>query len=326
MENLYGKQVSIVVPVYNVELYLRQCLDSLIGQTYKNIEILLIDDGSTDMSGAICDMYGEQDIRIKVFHKENGGVSSARNMGINMASSEYLLFVDADDMVHREWVELYMRKFREDRILVCDCIRDMNLKEKTYYNECGMETEEVRYESFMQMFYRDYINPPFNKLYMAAIIKGKKIYFPEEKSLGEDLVFNLEYLKHVKKNYCIIHYPLYYYRENRRGSLSNSYKADLFELQQESFAIIKNFLQNAKIWNEENQKIYFGMFWERLYMTAKIYQAYEKTHPDEKSLSKIIDSPIWQKVWRECKKMKILTWKRRVKRLYLCCLFFMRRR
>lgn len=94
--------VSVIIPVYNVEKYLRECIDSVLAQTYTDFELLLIDDGSTDSSGAICDKYAEQDSRVKVFHKPNGGVSSARNLGLDNAKGEYLIFLDADDY----WCEL----------------------------------------------------------------------------------------------------------------------------------------------------------------------------------------------------------------------------
>ena len=98
--------VSVVVPVYNVASYLEQCLDSVVNQTYKNLEIILVDDGSTDGSGAICDRYAEQDGRIRVVHKENGGQSSARNIALDMMQGEWVLFVDSDDWIELNTLEL----------------------------------------------------------------------------------------------------------------------------------------------------------------------------------------------------------------------------
>lgn len=91
--------ISVIVPMYNVELYLRKCLDSIVNQTYKNIEILIIDDGSTDNSGMICDEYAQKDDRIKVFHTENQGLSSARNLGLDEATGDWVGFVDSDDWI-----------------------------------------------------------------------------------------------------------------------------------------------------------------------------------------------------------------------------------
>ena len=92
-------KISIIIPVYNVEKYLATCLDSVINQTYKNLEILLIDDGSTDSSGLICEQYSKKDTRIKTIHKKNGGLSDARNVGISYASGDYISFIDSDDFI-----------------------------------------------------------------------------------------------------------------------------------------------------------------------------------------------------------------------------------
>ena len=100
-----NEKVSVIVPVYNVEKYLKRCLDSIIDQTYSNIEIILIDDGSTDNSGTICDRYTKNDKRIIVIHKENGGLSSARNAGIEIATGKYLCFIDSDDYIENDMIE-----------------------------------------------------------------------------------------------------------------------------------------------------------------------------------------------------------------------------
>lgn len=106
MDNLYEKKISIIVPIYNIEEYVSKCIDSLCSQTYKNIEIILVDDGSTDHSGMICDQYAKKDARIKVVHKENGGQTSARLAGAEMASGDYVLSVDGDDWIDVTRVEL----------------------------------------------------------------------------------------------------------------------------------------------------------------------------------------------------------------------------
>lgn len=102
--------ISVIVPVFNTEKYLDQCIQSILSQTYSNIELLLVDDGSTDSSGAICDRYAEQDSRVRVFHKPNGGVSSARNKGLEVAKGEYVIYCDADD-----WIDVDMYKVMYDK-------------------------------------------------------------------------------------------------------------------------------------------------------------------------------------------------------------------
>ena len=118
MEN---QLISIIVPIYNVEKYLKQCIESIISQTYRNIEIILVDDGSPDNCGKICDEYSQKDKRIIVLHKENGGLSDARNKGIDIAKGDYLTFVDSDDFVNIDYIEkLYNSiKFNNTKLAQC---------------------------------------------------------------------------------------------------------------------------------------------------------------------------------------------------------------
>lgn len=112
--------ISVIVPVYNVEKYLHKCINSILNQTYKNLEIILIDDGSTDNSGKICDEYALKDNRIKVIHKENGGLSSARNAGLDICSGDYIGFVDSDDYIAEDMYEyLYVNLKKIMRMLLC---------------------------------------------------------------------------------------------------------------------------------------------------------------------------------------------------------------
>ena len=113
------KLISVIVPVYNVERYLRQCIESITNQSYKNLQIILIDDGSKDNSGKICDEYAEKDKRVEVIHKENTGVSAARNTGLDNAKGEWITFVDADDWVEKNFCEILIKKATENE---SDCI------------------------------------------------------------------------------------------------------------------------------------------------------------------------------------------------------------
>lgn len=106
--------VSVIVPVYNVEKYMRKCIDSIINQTYTNLEIILVDDGALDRSGEICDEYAQIDPRIKVLHKKNGGLASARNAGIKIATGEYISYIDSDDWVETEFIEMLLRGLCRD--------------------------------------------------------------------------------------------------------------------------------------------------------------------------------------------------------------------
>lgn len=111
-------KISVIVPVYNAEKYLHRCIDSILNQTFPDFELLLIDDGSKDQSGEICDEYAKKDSRVKVFHKENGGVSSARNVGIDNAVGEYICFCDSDDWVEKTWLLSFFERMCDNDMLI----------------------------------------------------------------------------------------------------------------------------------------------------------------------------------------------------------------
>lgn len=113
--------ISVIIPVYNVEPYLRQCVDSVAGQTYRDLQIILVDDGSTDGSGKICDEYAERDLRVQVLHKKNGGLSEARNAGMSFAAGEYISFVDSDDYIHPQMMELFLKFAQENDADMVTC-------------------------------------------------------------------------------------------------------------------------------------------------------------------------------------------------------------
>ena len=120
MKRIIMSKISIIVPVYNVELYLGRCVDSILKQTFEDFEVILIDDGSTDSSGGICDEYAEEDVRIQVLHKENSGVADSRNKGLEMVKSEYITFIDADDYVDNYYLEILyglMMKYEGDLVV-----------------------------------------------------------------------------------------------------------------------------------------------------------------------------------------------------------------
>ncbi|OFV71346.1 glycosyltransferase family 2 protein [Acetobacterium wieringae] len=178
--------ISVIVPVYKVEKYLERCVDSILKQTYINIEVILVDDGSPDLSGDICDQYKMKDSRIKVIHKENGGLSDARNVGIEMASGKYLTFIDSDDWIDIHYIyKLYtLLKSTNSEIAVCDFLRTSN--EKNQFDNTDIEIRE-----FSNIEALEQLNGELNvqmviacaKLYNSALFQ--KIRFPIGK-LHED--------------------------------------------------------------------------------------------------------------------------------------------
>ena len=207
-------KVSIIVPVYNVESYLKKCLESIINQTYKNIEIILIDDGSTDNSSIICDNYQEIDKRIKVIHQENMGLSSARNKGLEIATGELISFIDSDDYVELDFIEyLYnlITNYHTD-IAVC-AISKNSIKNKTedikIFNNKDSLLNLTNFSSSIKM-------NVMNKLYRKDIIKNIKF---KENVIYEDILFNTNVFINIK-NIVVSNIQKYHYLI-RDNSLSN---------------------------------------------------------------------------------------------------------
>lgn len=159
--------ISVIIPVYNVEKYINRCLDSVIGQTYKNIEIILVDDGSTDNSGKICDEYAEKDKRIRVIHKENGGQSEARNYALGVAKGKYITFLDSDDYITKDYIEYMYELLKNSSADISICgVQIVNFEDKEYKID---ETEVKIYntkEAFENLLYSEGIEVAvYAKLY-----------------------------------------------------------------------------------------------------------------------------------------------------------------
>lgn len=214
------KKISIIVPVYNVEQYLEKCVESLIRQSYHNLEIILVNDGSTDTSAKLCDFLSKKDDRIKVIHKENGGLSDARNHGVNAASGEYIGFVDSDDYIHEDMYHHLYEKITQEDADVAECNFTI-----VYENKFKYVTEE-EYDLVLnqEQYLQEYLS--MKKLYgatCARLIKAsiaKKIEFPVGK-VYEDMYYALELIQ-IAKKYVITSKPYYYYLV-RTGSITNEH-------------------------------------------------------------------------------------------------------
>ncbi len=228
--------ISIIIPVYNAEKYLRQCLDSVVAQTYTNWECLLIDDGSKDSSGAICDEYAEKDSRFRVFHKENGGVSSARNLGIEKAKGEFIAFYDSDDTIPFDSLKvLYLSLSNSKRDSVVGNYKKVYSEEKKLCSNTFEENSERLVEDVLKLFFvypRDMFQGYlWNRLFYKKVIADNDIRFNESIKYKEDGLFLVSYiLKSGKPVVCVpdIVYN-YYVRENSAmGILNKSFSKDYF--------------------------------------------------------------------------------------------------
>ena len=202
--------ISVIVPIYNAEKYIEECVSSIINQSFPDFELLLIDDGSTDSSGALCDSFAEKDSRIKVFHKQNGGVSSARNLGIEKSVGEWIAFVDSDDFIGNNYLKSLFENTLDCDIVSCGfVVTDENGKKiKTKKNPEGTFYKK----NIVDIVNNDWIvTSPWAHLIKASLIKDNSIKFYENRSMGEDTIFVLSCLD---KAGCIRNIPelLYYYR------------------------------------------------------------------------------------------------------------------
>ena len=229
---MIDKKISIVVPVFNTEKYLERCVDSILAQTYANIEVILVDDGSRDLSAAICDRYAQNDIRVKVIHKANGGLSSARNAGIDVASGEYIGFVDSDDYISPDMYALLAERLNNGD---CDVANSMYVRvdehgntspsKVTHITDCYIKSEQFVKEL---MLHTGDVSV-CTKLFNAEIFK--KIRFFEGK-LNEDLLFMLEVLALVTNVAFVGHIGYFYF--TRSGSTSSGYGKAVIDMVENS--------------------------------------------------------------------------------------------
>lgn len=213
--------VSMIVPVYNAEKTVDRCVSSILNQTYKDFELILLDDGSTDASGAVCDACAEKDARIRVVHKENSGVSDTRNQGIAMAEGEYLQFLDSDDWITPEATSLFVRAATEYQcdMVIADFYRVIGerVSQKGDIEEEGMMDRAAYAVNMMQKPADFYYGVLWNKFYKRSIIERYQLKMDSAVSWCEDFMFNLEYVRHVNSIYAL-KVPVYYYVKTK-GSL-----------------------------------------------------------------------------------------------------------
>lgn len=226
-------KISVIVPIYNVEPYLEKCINSILNQTYKDFELILVDDGSPDNCPAICDEYAKKDNRITVIHKQNGGVSSARNEGIKIAKGEFIWFVDSDDYIETNALEIlsgYIEKSPSD----------------LYIFEQGL-SGKFDIDNLNNLFYEHYFKyhfgfAPWNKIYKNSILQSSSLFFDTEETVGEDLLFNVNYYTKIN-SLKFLDEKLYHYviREN---SAMTTYDDKRYEKQMRLYFKIHNLLKD----------------------------------------------------------------------------------
>lgn len=249
-------KISVIIPVYNVEKYLDQCIQSIIQQTYKDLEIILVDDGSKDQSGTICDRYASIDQRIKVIHKSNGGLSNARNTGLQEASGDYVLFVDSDDYYEKkDGIEILLQSIINHPVDILNFHFKKYIEDKEQYQIVFNEisTDELyaikNYEDQLAWMMKNsqYISSACNKLIKRQLLIENHLFF-EEGVLSEDIEWSIK-LMIIARSMGISNLDFYVYRQREDSithSVSDKHIQDLFQIIDKSNELI-NKLSNKKI-------------------------------------------------------------------------------
>lgn len=250
-------KLSIIIPIYNSEKYLDECINSILSQEFQDFELILVDDGSSDRSPLICDKYSKQDTRISVIHTKNGGVSKARNHGIERSTGIYIAFVDADDMVNpRMYSTLYNKAIQTNSDLILCGYKEIasSYSKDIKYN---LPLEKMnRDHVIQQLLYSDFIgnniiNSPCNKLYKRDIIIKSHLRFTDRRR-GEDWLFNIQYIE-LCSSAIYIDECLYHYRRNKTSAMSKCFP-EQYDL----------WLENRNVRRVIAQKYSFSVDWKMI--------------------------------------------------------------
>jgi glycosyltransferase involved in cell wall biosynthesis len=246
-------KISVIVPVYNSERYIKKCIESIINQTYKDIEIIIVNDGSTDGSLNIIQKYQELDNRIKLINQSNSGVSVARNNGIENATGDYIMFVDSDDYIDSTMVDKCVQSIKNTDLLICGFtyVFKNKIEDKTYQSPFISDTKEFVQTYFMESFQKSLLYGPINRLYKKSIINKYGIKFDEDYSICEDSIFVFDYLLKCETISGITE-SLYSYVQHDHESLISKYNSNAFDA---NWALYNKIIKFLNINNSEMKNI-----------------------------------------------------------------------
>jgi glycosyltransferase involved in cell wall biosynthesis len=298
--------VSIIVPLYNVEKYLRECVDSLINQTLHDIEIVLVDDGSTDSSGKICDEYALADSRVRVIHKANGGQASARNIGMDSCRGEYVLFVDSDDWILENTCEILYKNAIDDDcdIVVGDLYNEEKIiRSNPKFRRIPDENNVIDCRTFLKQITKSnvYDIVPVLKLVKRSYLIENKLYYPtglyyEDHEYSLKLLVAQDGKGHVKK----IRFPFYYYREREQSTTTEvtvRKVSDLFKIYKRMVDYVNSYPTDDAEYYEAMKKIvmicfyHLGRFFSRLESREEKRQILKEISADKHYLSEALKWP-----------------------------------
>ena len=271
--------ISIIVPVYNNSLFLDECVKSVLSQTYYDWELILVDDGSTDDSGEICDSWTMKDDRIRTIHQINAGVSAARNRGILESKGDYLMFLDSDDALHKETCFCLINYQNDSH---ADCIV---FGSKQVSGNLWIPEEEITYDSladfkkdFEKILLSELLSPVWNKFYKRELIKS---HFPKDMSFGEDLVFSLNYLKQCER-ICFVPWPYYFHNNLNDHSITHTFrKSQIYDIERWQTTILQ-FLDKGS----ESRSLYSKYIKDVMLWLKRFYASNEMGRKEKKNFLK----------------------------------------
>ena len=268
-------KVSIIIPIYNTSDFLESCLNSIAKQSYKNLEVILIDDGSTDTSSQIADNFAKKDSRFKVIHQKNQGQSAARNAGLKIASGDYISFIDSDDIIDKDFITKLLMPFDAPELVLSICgfsrhFLNTDQTENLYLSPMAQkspkETNTAYILKLMTIDGRLYSS--VNKLYLAKY--AKKCRFDQELNFAEDTKYVLNYLKVAKSaDFAFISEPLYTYNFGTKTSTINS-SSLIWQNWQKSYQNLKSWLGNSPSIQEEFWLSLIYLRWRISYFRSKL--------------------------------------------------------
>ncbi len=299
------KLVSVIIPIYNVAKYIEHGVRSVMKQDYTNIEIILVDDGSPDNSGAIIDKLATEDPRIRVFHKKNGGVSSARNYGLANANGEYVTFVDGDDWVDENYVSYFVELIESQK-----CSVGVNKNNYTNGSErSSTRTYQVQSEKVIEWIYRgDVFVAVWNKIYSTAFLRENNLSFDEKIWFGDGMLFNIDCLQHLDTvavgEKCVYHQVDNPDSAMRKFNLqSRLCGIDSLEIQKRHWKRSNKKIERAWLYHRRayNRAILCGLVANNLETTyRKIFAECVRNLRCNLSHSLLIKRPLKEKLWYIC--------------------------
>lgn len=239
-----NKKISVIVPVYNAQETIEKCINSILLQTYTNLEVIIVNDGSQDKSDEICKKIASTDKRIKYYSKNNTGVSDTRNFGLKESTGDYIAFVDSDDFLDKDMYEVMINEIQDSDILICNYSlfnkEYQKIEKKTFFNNSSYSSLSEMIKNIDSNDMNRYFNPPWNKLINRNLINKNLIIFDNNLSLGEDLIFNLTVMKEAKR-IKTINKKLYNYMLTLNGL--NQKKRNLDKYMNNSIYLINELLK-----------------------------------------------------------------------------------